>query len=129
MAKRDLAAGDRIELYLDHHTVGAGYRRFTVVKLGRKWATLLYLPTLTALDLTIDELHRNPSLVHVESDPRTLRRLIRATLRERKQLGLRSATAAAKTVLDQLEKGGADRGLRDQDHDRDVRRSDHRPVH
>jgi hypothetical protein len=98
----DIKAGDRIEVYLDHPAVGCGYRAYSVVKVGRRWVTLLYLPTLTSLDLDAAELGRNCTLRLAHGDPRILKRLIKATLRERRSLGLRSATVAAKTVLGQL---------------------------
>lgn len=94
--------GDRLEVYLDRTTTGSGYRRYTVTKVGRKLVTLLYLPTLSTVDLDIRELGDNPSLRHVESNPRTLKRLIKATLAERRKLGLRSAEKVAKSVLASL---------------------------
>lgn len=89
-----LTVGERIQVDL-----GDGHRRYSVMAVGRKWVELLYAPTLSLIKVEADRLERNRSLRHVDSNPRTLKRLITATMKERKELGLRSATKAAKALL------------------------------
>jgi hypothetical protein len=99
---RTLQGGDRVSVWLDHAAVGCGFRRFTVLTVGRRWVKLLYLPTLATVDQDRAELERNRTLTLVESDRRQLKRLIRRTLVERNAFGLRTAAKTAKAVLANL---------------------------
>ncbi len=97
MTKTDLKPGDRIERWDE------GLRRYTVVKVGRRWVTLLDISTMHTLVVGINALMIDRSFSIVESNPRTIRLLIKENLRVRRLLGLRTAVAAAKTVLKLLE--------------------------
>jgi hypothetical protein len=97
-----MSPGQRIQLYLDDSRIGSGYRRFLVLEVGRKWATLFYAPTLAKLRLPIEAVERNPSYEEVETNRRLLRRLIKDAVKTRKRLGLGYSEDAVKTALDML---------------------------
>lgn len=97
-----MSPGDRIQLYLDDKHVGLGYRRFLVIEVGRKWATLLYLPTLHKMRMSIEEIERNQTYREVDINRRVLRRLIKDAARQRKALQLPYSANDVKTALDLL---------------------------
>ncbi len=97
MAGVEPKPGDRISLWRD------GLRLYTVIKVGRFGVTVLDTTTLRTYGVSHAAL-KDPSCVVVESNPRTIRRIIRTNLAERRKLGLRSNTKAAKTVLELLRK-------------------------
>ncbi len=97
MSNTEPKPGDRIQCWAE------GFRRYTVVEVGRRWVTLLDTTTIHAFEIDMRELLSDRSYCIVDSNPRTIRRIIKENLSMRRKLGLRVSVKAAKTALKLLE--------------------------
>lgn len=67
-----------LSIYLDHPKVGCGWRRFLVVKEGKKYATVICLENAEPLKLDMKELCSGKP---IEFKPRRVEKRLRATAR------------------------------------------------
>lgn len=80
---------DYIGLYIDTDRetakVGMGYRNFLVLDRGKKWATLLYIPTVTKIRVPVEDLLRSAP---VEASRSYLKARLREAVAYRKKLNM-----------------------------------------
>lgn len=90
-----------INLWTDEPRIGCGYRPYLVIHRGRKWAALLYLPTLTRIRVPLASLAKGD-----DCGPMNWKRVakrIRTTRRDRKRWGLPFSEAGVAEALSLLE--------------------------
>lgn len=85
-----------LNLYLQDSRVGSGRRNFVVMKRGRKNATLLYIPTLTKIEVPLSDLEKGKP---VDIDEKTLRKNIRKQAEMRHALFCSWSKAAVRQLL------------------------------
>lgn len=88
-----------VRLWLNDPHVGAGERIFFVIKRGRKFATLLYVPLLAKVSIPVSMLNGAET---IDLPTKKLLRTIRAQERDRKRLGLSYSKTVTREAINQL---------------------------
>lgn len=87
--------GQRIHGNID----GDGYRRYTVVRVGREWITLLDTFLVSAVQIRREEIETNRRVMIADSDPVTVLELLARNLIERNS---RNARVSGEVALEAI---------------------------
>src|SRR5262245_29880212 len=86
-----------VDMYVDDRRVGCGFRRFVVLSVGRRWALLFHVPSLSQMKL--DRRTFDTTARAVNYSKRVVTSLIRVNLKQAERLGMRHSPRAAKLAL------------------------------